>query len=332
MSSAASPYTQVQDAVDEAKDGDVIEVCPGSYEHVTIVRKDLELRGENRDTTILDGGNLFTALMISDSDVTVSGLTLTGSQTLPGHGVTSFGAYSGSVVELSYVKVSGQENGSESYAKAIQTMDSDLTMSDVLVELNQTAGTLQEHIRGSLVATHCTWRENEAEVLILIASDTFFSNNLVYGNSGSTTYPTLLAFGSAAGEPDPLQTVVNNTVAQNDISWMAVAATGYDNWHFINNIVAGNGSTWGLDAPGVVVEYNDLWGHTSNLGPATSKGATMLEANPEFALPSVGDFTLAKSSPCIDAGDPDPGYNDPDGSRNDMGAFGGPEGDWAPPP
>jgi hypothetical protein len=30
----------------------------------------------------------------------------------------------------------------------------------------------------------------------------------------------------------------------------------------------------------------------------------------------------------VDAGDPLSGYDDPDGSRNDMGAFGGPFGDW----
>jgi hypothetical protein len=36
------------------------------------------------------------------------------------------------------------------------------------------------------------------------------------------------------------------------------------------------------------------------------------------------NFCLAPGSPAIDAGDPDPAMNDPDGTRNDMGAFGGP--------
>jgi len=35
------------------------------------------------------------------------------------------------------------------------------------------------------------------------------------------------------------------------------------------------------------------------------------------------DLTLASDSPCIDAGPPDPQYNDRDGSRNDIGMFGG---------
>ena len=36
-----------------------------------------------------------------------------------------------------------------------------------------------------------------------------------------------------------------------------------------------------------------------------------------------GDNTLKSDSPCIDAGPPDPQYNDRDGSRNDIGMFGG---------
>ena len=36
-----------------------------------------------------------------------------------------------------------------------------------------------------------------------------------------------------------------------------------------------------------------------------------------------GDNTLKPNSPCIDAGPPDPQYNDRDGSRNDIGMFGG---------
>ena len=40
------------------------------------------------------------------------------------------------------------------------------------------------------------------------------------------------------------------------------------------------------------------------------------------------DFHLLPGSICIDAGNPDSAFNDPDGSRNDIGAFGGPLGNW----
>ena len=40
------------------------------------------------------------------------------------------------------------------------------------------------------------------------------------------------------------------------------------------------------------------------------------------------DFNLQNGSPCINTGNPSSSYNDPDGSRSDMGAYGGPYGDW----
>jgi len=59
-----------------------------------------------------------------------------------------------------------------------------------------------------------------------------------------------------------------------------------------------------------------------------------IDQDPLFNAPSEGvgveydglnaDWSLQEGSPCIDAGDPDPIYNDPDGTRNDMGAYGGP--------
>jgi hypothetical protein len=43
--------------------------------------------------------------------------------------------------------------------------------------------------------------------------------------------------------------------------------------------------------------------------------------DPEFAGSANNNYFLIVTSPCIDAGDPDPAYNDPDGSRNDIGAL-----------
>lgn len=52
-------------------------------------------------------------------------------------------------------------------------------------------------------------------------------------------------------------------------------------------------------------------------------GAGNINIDPGFRDPNGDDFHLEPDSPCIDVGDPDPQYNDIDGSRNDMGAYGG---------
>ena len=40
------------------------------------------------------------------------------------------------------------------------------------------------------------------------------------------------------------------------------------------------------------------------------------------------DFHLSENSPCKNTGNPEPEYNDLDGTRNDQGAYGGPGGNW----
>lgn len=48
--------------------------------------------------------------------------------------------------------------------------------------------------------------------------------------------------------------------------------------------------------------------------------------NPFFK--SSDNLRLSTGSPCIDAGNPAITFNDADGTRNDQGAYGGPNGDW----
>ena len=51
-----------------------------------------------------------------------------------------------------------------------------------------------------------------------------------------------------------------------------------------------------------------------------------IDEDPEFVDPNKDDYHLQEGSPSIDTGLPGAAHVDPDGSRNDMGMFGGP---WA---
>ncbi len=52
-------------------------------------------------------------------------------------------------------------------------------------------------------------------------------------------------------------------------------------------------------------------------------GRGIIDEDPGFVDPDAGDFRLREDSPCINRGDRFPMYNDADGSRNDIGAYGG---------
>ena len=66
-------------------------------------------------------------------------------------------------------------------------------------------------------------------------------------------------------------------------------------------------------------------------GPLINIGTGSISVDPLFLTTAPGDYRLAPASPCRDAGDPAATYNDLDGSRNDLGATGGPCGSAAPP-
>src|SRR5262249_38342360 len=80
------------------------------------------------------------------------------------------------------------------------------------------------------------------------------------------------------------------------------------------------------------IAYNDLWQNQPADTSGCPLGAGNRHEDPRFADAARGDYRLRGESPLIDAGDPDAALNDADGSRNDIGAYGGPQPRLAPAP
>ena len=77
-----------------------------------------------------------------------------------------------------------------------------------------------------------------------------------------------------------------------------------------------------VDAAGghISTNYNDFYANGLNVAGALV-GDSSLFSNPLLLDTSSLDFRLTPASPCINAGVPGPVYNDPDGTRGDIGAF-----------
>jgi len=91
-------YTKIQDAIDNSSDGDTVYVYDDSspyYENV-VVDKSINLIGEDRDTTVIDGNNLsiLYAVKITTDWVNISGFTIRNSGGYMHEGILIFSKFS----------------------------------------------------------------------------------------------------------------------------------------------------------------------------------------------------------------------------------------------
>ena len=73
-------YTSIQDAIDNASDGDTVFVFNGTYVENLIVDKTVNLIGEDKNTTVIDGSKSGDVVHVSADWVNISGFTIKNSR------------------------------------------------------------------------------------------------------------------------------------------------------------------------------------------------------------------------------------------------------------
>jgi parallel beta-helix repeat protein len=135
-----------------------------------------------------------------------------------------------------------------------------------------------------------------------IVGNTFCGNTAAYCGGGIYCYQST---GSAA--------IRGNTFSGNSAIGSGIYCYGNPGG-IINCILWGNSGqqiSWYVYPP--PISYSNVQGFGS--------GGTNIDSDPLFINAAQGDYRLQWGSPCIDSGDPNPIYNDPDGTRADMGAW-----------
>jgi len=155
-----------------------------------------------------------------------------------------------------------------------------------------------------------------------------FSNNVVIRNKGKYS-----GGGISGSNSNGMVYILNNTIAYNSAKTGGGMLLKGDSFSILTSIFFSN--TAGRDSQisiskNVSILYNAIQGGW--------QGEGNLDVEPLFVDPANGDYHLQPNSPCIDKGNPDPQYNDPEDPnnpgyalypalgtvRNDMGAYGGP--------
>lgn len=357
-------FEEIQDAIDASVSGDIIGVEPCIYEErLDFLGKTITVYGiEGPDRTILDAMGEGTALNVETGEgagTRFAGMTITnGYDELNGAAIE----VSMSNLELEDVVIEGNLDGES----MIESLGGWLDLTDVIVTGNDVNSTGQAILAdgGSLTAEGLVVDCDNgvagiyAHVPLLLDTSTVTCatghgienyhgeiwlqrSHITGGIYGVYTYDEA-GTEEDPDDPDERMYIYNSAVGGGSVGVMAL----YQDVRIINSVLWGEDSALSMElcntasygrnsvymnaACGVSgdqrfpSQYSAFWGNTEDGCGVTA--SPEVREDPRFvSFPE--DLRLEEDSPLIDAGDPDGAFDDVDGSRNDIGMWGGPYGE-----
>ncbi|UCG51905.1 MAG: right-handed parallel beta-helix repeat-containing protein [Candidatus Latescibacterota bacterium] len=299
--------------------GIYIDNCSGSISGSNIHDNDLEFSSQPSN-----GGGIY----IDDaSSISMSGNTIDSNIADPafGTGLSGAGIYlknttsvtmDGDVISNNHAATTGTTgNGG-----GIYSMGTNLTMTSVTVSGNSAktiGGGINADAGSTVSMADCKVLTNTAAIgggAYLASSESFVNHTLFVGNTGTACYLISPTNGSFVG----------NTMDQNSGAATGGAYFSNTSVPVINNIIV-NSTGSGIQCAGGTIPtptYCNVWNSSTTDYNGCTPGVGCISGDPLFVDAPSSDYHLAIHSPSIDAGDPDPAYDDPDGSRGDMGIYG----------
>jgi parallel beta-helix repeat protein len=173
--------------------------------------------------------------------------------------------------------------------------------------------TINEYIAASVIGFTIT---SDHDGISLKANSTcIIRNNCIVSNGRDG-----IRFAGASAEAS----IINNVIYKNNNNGIYSYGDYNAKPYIHNNIISENGD-YGLllHLAASTISHNNVYLNTTGNYIHCSPGTGDISEYPRFFNPDIGRFELISNSLCINAGRPGSADIDPDGSRNDMGAYGG---------
>jgi hypothetical protein len=315
-------YSTIQEAICDSKPGDTIMVASGVYKlhpgNITIYKISITLKGEHgaKETIIEGKGDSPVITFSENSRSVIDGFTITSvndiNTTLKGGGIYCAPSSSPTIIN-NIITGNNAVFGGGIHCDHLSSPN----ITNNVISKNKVVkfgGGIFSYRASSIIAKNSIVG-NEASSsgggISCVRDSARITNNIIWKNKAKS------GGGISCGRSSC--TIINDTITGNT----AIYGGGiYFHGGYIRmiNIILWNNKDdlhFGLLSPASRPDHSDI-------GDGDFQGLNgNISADPLFVDQERGDFHLRQDSPCINAGNPDPIYYDPDGSTNDMGAYGG---------
>ena len=329
--SSEDPFLRIQDAIDSAIGGDIVEIQPGLYTgagnyNLDPAGKGITIRSTDPNNpditanTIIDpnkAGRVFNFYNGEDANCVVSGLTIRNGYT-GGKGGGIFCYYSSPTIKNCVI--SG--NSASLHGGAIFCQNGNPHFIGCIINGNSAGydGGALECWTGTLEFINCIITDNHASDGVGGGVDCF--------SDGEVTLTNCTIAKNSANSGGAVYCLASNVVVKNSIVWAneagdhsqiaydatSTASIGYSD---IEN---------GWPGPGENIDTNPCFASFDTNGNPNKWDFHLQSADGRWEPNSQSWINDANTSPCIDTGDPNSSWNDepwPNGKRINMGAYGG---------
>jgi hypothetical protein len=337
-------YSTIQAGINAASEGDTVLVAPGTYRETLRLKKNVRVQGAGIDLSVVDvsADTRYIYTVISGEDgAELEGFTVMGGDSvwsgiscwsspmlIRGNKITGCDcavAVACSAVIIDNTIINNRDYGlfcgsSTDFGPLISKnliLNSDGAIVSVSSNLFALNNTVDNNERGIWIQQY----SEDTTAVAVTAKNNIISNNDRYG--------VYLASGYPYGVDTSLMTIDYNDVWNNNpnysSNWVQDSTDISEDPLFVLPVspTPRVGRPSEAEIIHMIEKNNELNAHYSSLAKG-EKPRPKPQIQPRLTgsvSDTVYDYHLQENSPCINKGDPDPIYNDPDGTRNDMGAF-----------
>ncbi len=332
------PYSTIQKGIDNSKPGDTVSVGAGVYIGPVVMRSNVFVMGLGANTTTIK--NRDSIVYASSEAVIFDNVDNSG---ISGFAIVS-NTSSGSIIKITSSNALVTMNKIDQEGPGLYTIITDSASHVVISDNFFTApqnggiGTLFITADSAVISRNVFTAAVGIEVLhvqsnrgTLIINNRFYLTSGGMGFGGYKTNNMIVAnnlffgaseFGTAMNLINSNGTIIANNVF--DIKNSGITENSGTQTIY-NNIFTGNDVALNIEAS-TLHKYNLFWNNNLDFGKGI-KDATEFTADPLFVNRQEGNYKLQSSSPGINTGNPSAQWNDKDGTRNNIGLYGGPYAD-----